>query len=98
MGSARLASSSATGPHWWIANNQRTIAVNFHQDFTASMQINVCPEWMDKGLICWPNHSRETWLSNQEEHLEQLFSHKLSFNTEGTSENGYKFNTTVLYH
>ncbi len=46
---------------------QQNIAINFHQDFTASMHYDFYLEQMDRGLLYWPDHSGETQLFKQEE-------------------------------
>ncbi len=44
MGPERLANEPL-----WMANNQHTIVINFHQDFVASMHSNIFQGQMDGG-------------------------------------------------
>ncbi len=54
----------------YIASNQFTIVISFHQIFMASTHSDFFQGRADRGLIYWPNHSGETWLTNQEEEEE----------------------------
>jgi hypothetical protein len=49
----------------WITKNQRTIVVNFHQDFAVSMHSNFLRGQMDMIKVNRPNHSGETRQSYQ---------------------------------
>jgi hypothetical protein len=51
----------------WIADNQKNIVINIHQDFAASAHSNFFRGQTDWGLLCWSNNSGETWLCKQEE-------------------------------
>jgi hypothetical protein len=53
-----------------ITNNQRTLVINFHQDFMVSMLNSLFQGQADWGLTYWPNHTGKTQLSNQEEEIE----------------------------
>ncbi len=44
-----------------IANNQRTIIFNFHQDLMASTHSNVFQGQKDGGLIYWPILEKLGW-------------------------------------
>ncbi len=43
-----------------IANNQCNMAVKIRQDFVSSLHSDSFQGQADRGLIYWPNHSRET--------------------------------------
>ncbi len=40
-----------------IVNNQRTIVINFHQDFMTSMHSNFFQGQVNRGLTYWPNNT-----------------------------------------
>jgi hypothetical protein len=50
-----------------IANNLRTVVINQHQDFVASMHIYFFQGQTGRGMIYRPNHPGETWLSKHSE-------------------------------
>jgi hypothetical protein len=66
-----------------ITNNQCTLVVNFHKDFTTSMNSGFFQGEIDKVLIYWPNLSGEILLSKQEE--ENAFKREVKYGLVGRS-------------
>ncbi len=51
----------------WIANNQQTIVINFHQDFWPALTATSSKDSAGGALLCWNNCFEKTQLSKQEE-------------------------------